>query len=117
MRETVRDKNRLEHILDAINKAIEFIKNDDFEEFKRSALLRFAVVKATEIIGEASYSLTNEFRDNHPEIEWRKIINMRHILVHGYYKIDDKIVWDTVKLIFPELRTQIQSLLDSIKDE
>jgi uncharacterized protein with HEPN domain len=97
MREKVRDKSRLEHILDAIDKALEFTENDDFEEFKRSALLRFAVIKASEIIGEASYSLTNEFRDSHPEVDWRKIINMRHILVHGYYSMGHR------KIYFPEI--------------
>lgn len=40
--------------------------------------------------------LTNDFKDNHKEIVWKEIINMRHILVHGYYQVDSSIVWSTI---------------------
>ena len=90
MREQIKDRGRLEHILDAIEKAFEFTENVSFDEFKTNTLLRYAVVKSVEIVGEASYKLTKEFREQHPEIEWRDIISMRHILVHGYYQTKDK---------------------------
>jgi uncharacterized protein with HEPN domain len=54
--------------------------------------LRFAVIKNLEIIGEASYLLTKEFKSRHDSIEWKDIIGMRHILVHGYYQISDEII-------------------------
>jgi len=107
MRETIRDKGRLEHILEAIEKALEFTENVSFEEYKTNTMLRYAVVKCVEIVGEASYKLTNEIREQHPEINWRDIISMRHILVHGYYQTEDKIVWDTVKDYLPLLKEQI----------
>jgi len=83
MREEIKDKSRLEHILESIYKALEFTENVSFDEYKSNAMLRYAVVKCVEIVGEASYKLSNEFRAKHPEIEWREIIAMRHILVHG----------------------------------
>ena len=86
MREAIKDKGRLEHIIDSIYKALEFTENVSFDEYKTNAMLRYAVVKCVEIVGEASYKLSNEFRAQHPEIEWNKIITMRHILVHGYYR-------------------------------
>ena len=110
MRETVRDKGRLEHILDAIEKAFEFTVNVSFDEFKTNTMLRYAIVKCLEIVGEASYKLTNEFREQHPEIEWKRIIAMRHILVHGYYQTEDQIVWDAVKIDLPLLKEQIQKI-------
>ena len=113
MRERIRDKGRLEHILDAIEKAFEFTENVSFEEYKTNALLRYAVVKSVEIVGEASYKLTHEFRAQHPEIEWRDIISMRHILVHGYYQTEDNVVWDTVKNYLPQLKEKIQTLYDN----
>ena len=113
MREQIRDKNRLEHILDAIEKAIEFTENVSFEDYKANTLLRYGVVKCVEIVGEASYKLTKEFREQHPEIEWRDIISMRHILVHGYYRAKDEVVWDTVKNYLPSLREQIQALYNN----
>ena len=113
MREQIKDRGRLEHILDAIEKAFEFTENVSFDEFKTNALLRYAVVKSVEIVGEASYKLTKEFREQHSEIEWREIISMRHILVHGYYQTKDNIIWDTVKIYFPPLKEQIQKLYDN----
>ena len=115
MRERIRDKDRLAHILDAIEKANEFTENVSFEDFKTNTLLRYGVVKCVEIVGEASYKLTKEFREENTEIEWRDIISMRHILVHGYYKTKDEIVWDTVKHYFPPLREQIQKIYENEK--
>jgi uncharacterized protein with HEPN domain len=77
-------------------------------------LLRYGVTKSVEIIGEASYKLTNEFRAQHPEIEWRDIISMRHILVHGYYQTSDSVVWNTVKNYLPTLQKQIQTIYGSL---
>jgi len=107
MRETIRNKGRLEHILDAIDNALKFTENVCFEEYKTNVMLRYAVVKCVEIIGEASYKLTNEFREQHPEINWRDIISMRHILVHGYYQIEDQVIWDVVIDYLPLLKEQI----------
>jgi len=114
MRETIRDKGRLEHILDAIEKAFEFTENVNFDEYKTKAILRYAVVKCVEIVGEASYKLTNEFRDQHPEIEWRKIIAMRHILVHDYFQTEDIFVWNVVKDYLPILQEQIRKIQQSL---
>ncbi|MDR2971672.1 MAG: DUF86 domain-containing protein [Bacteroidales bacterium] len=111
MREKIRDKGRLEHILESTNYVIEFINGIEFEDFLKNKILQFAVVKNLEIIGEASYKLTNDFRDNHPEIEWRRIISMRHILVHGYYDTNEMIVWDTAKSL-AVFREKIQMLYE-----
>ena len=111
MREIARDKGRLEHIFEAIEKALEFTENVSFDEYKTNTMLRYAVIKCLEIVGEASYKLTNEFREQHREIEWKKIIAMRHILVHGYYQIEDAIVWETTKNYLPLLKEQIRKII------
>ena len=112
MREKIRDKGRLEHILEAIDKAFEFTENVSFEEYKANNMRLFAVVKCVEIIGEASYKLTNELKEQHPEVEWKKIIAMRHILVHGYYKTEDRYVWGVVKNHLPQLKEQIKKIFE-----
>ena len=114
MREIIRDEGRLEHILEAIEKALEFTENVNFDEFKTNVMCRYAVVKCIEIVGEASYKLTNEFRGKHPEIEWRKIIAMRHILVHDYYQTEDTIIWNVVKDYLPLLKEQILKIQGSL---
>jgi len=113
MRERIRDKGRLEHILESIDYAFEFAKGMGFEDFKTDMKLQFAIIKNIEIIGEASYKLSNEFREQHPEVPWRKVIGLRHILVHGYYQISLEIIWEIVQKDLLPLREQIQTLYDN----
>jgi uncharacterized protein with HEPN domain len=87
MREKVRDKGRLQHILESIDYVLEFTDEIDFEKFLKNKMLQFAVIKNIEIIGEASYKITKELKEKHPEIEWLVITDLRHVLVHGYYQI------------------------------
>jgi len=90
MRERIRDLARLQHILEHIDRAEQFMQGKSLEDLEKDVLLRYAVVKCLEIIGEAAYMLTLEFKENHPQTPWNVIIKMRHVLVHaycvGYYK-------------------------------
>jgi len=112
MREIVRDKGRLEHILQSIENIFQFTQEVDFCEFQSNKMLRYAVIKNIEIIGEASYKLSKEFREKHPEMNWAQIIGMRHVLVHGYYLIEDIIAWEVVQKDLLPLKEQIQTLYD-----
>lgn len=85
MREPVRDKERLQHILDAINILEESRKKHDSAESEKDPIVYYGFVKHVEIIGEAVYMLSKEFKESHPEVEWGAIEGMRHVLVHGYY--------------------------------
>jgi len=116
MREPIRDRGRLEHIVSAIETIDTFVDGQTFDSFSSNMMMYFAIVKNIEIIGEAAYMLTKEFRDNHHEVEWQDIISMRHVLVHGYYQISKAEVWDTVKNNLPPLKIQIEQYL-SEKDQ
>jgi uncharacterized protein with HEPN domain len=108
MREKIRDHERLQHILDAIGNIFEFVEGLSFEDYCDNKMLRFAVVKNLEIVGEAAYLLSKEFKTQHTEIEWQDIIALRHLLVHGYYHIKNKRVWDTIVDDLPKLQEQIK---------
>lgn len=108
MRESIRDKDRLKHILQAINNINEFLKNKSEEDFLNDPILYHAIVNNLSIIGEASYKLTKDFIENHPVTPWRHIINMRHFLVHGYYQVSKRIVWDTAKSDLGNLKKEIE---------
>jgi uncharacterized protein with HEPN domain len=62
MRETLRDNDRLRHILEAICNIFEFIEGLSFEDYCSNKMLRFAVVKNLGIVGEATYLLSKEFK-------------------------------------------------------
>ena len=97
MREPLKDKNRLEHMITSMNYINEFMEGITYDEFKKNKLVYFAVIKNIEIIGEAAYMLSKEFIDSHPQTPWKLIRGMRHYIVHGYYQVDGKVVWDVVQ--------------------
>lgn len=111
MREKPKNKERLYHIIEAIDNILEFVEGKSFEVYKSDKILRFAVIKNLEIIGEAAYLLTKDFKAKHDNVEWNEMIGMRHILVHGYYQIRDEIVWATIKTELLPLKDKINILL------
>lgn len=114
MREKVRDKGRLEHILQACNDLLEYKDKYDYETAIKSPILFYGFVKLVEIIGEASYMLTKEFREFHSQLPWKEMVAMRHVLVHGYYTIEPKDLWTTIQKDIPVLKPQIENLLNTV---
>jgi uncharacterized protein with HEPN domain len=112
MREKPKDNERLLHMLEAIDNIYEFVNGKTFEVYKKDKILRFAIIKNLEIIGEAAYLLTKDFKNNHDSIEWGDIIGMRHILVHGYYQIKDEIIWATIETELEPLKAKLLKLLE-----
>lgn len=117
MRETVKDRGRLEHILDAVNMIIANKEKYTLESIKNDSIAFYGFAKLVEIIGEAVYMLTKEYREAHKDINWRIIEKMRHVLVHGYYTINPDDLWQTVEEDIPALKPQIERLLNEMDDK
>lgn len=116
MKEKLSKEERLNHIIEAIDRIFRFVEDMDYEEFLRSEMAQYAVIKNFEIIGEAAYQLPNEYRkENEDKIEWRKIMGLRHVLVHDYYKINKEIIWITIQERLLELREAIIELIEKEK--
>lgn len=113
MREYVRDRERLEHIIEAIDRILSFADGKTKEELEADSLKYFGVVKNIEIIGEAAYKLTNAFCRQHPETPWKHITRMRHVLVHDYYQINPVEVWKVIGEDLHTLRDQVSSYLSA----
>jgi len=64
-----------------------------------------------EIVGEAANSVTNDFREQHPQIPWKKMIELRNRLIHGYFDINLDIVWDTVLEDLPPLVADLKKII------
>ena len=112
MREECRDRGRLEHMLQSIAKVYEYTKGMDYQSFSKDSLRLHATMYNVQIIGEAVCKLTKEFKDSHPDTNWRVIEKMRHILVHDYYQIDAAILWDVIKMDLPELEKQLNEYIN-----
>lgn len=101
----------LEDILDAIGHVGWYTHNVSFEVFIQDQMRFDAVVRNLEIIGEAARQVPESIRTRSPAIEWRKIAGLRDILIHHYFDINKKIVWDVVTSKLPILREQVRTLL------
>jgi uncharacterized protein with HEPN domain len=111
MREKLKDNERLIHMVEAIDTIYEFVEGKSFDRYVNDKMLRFAVIKNLEIIGEAAYLITKEFKTNHSSVVWSDIIGMRHILVHGYYQIKNEIIWATIETELLPLKVELQKFL------
>ena len=111
MREPLKDRNRLEHMLDAIDTIMQRTSGMTHEDLIADKVLFGGIVYYTMIIGEAAYKLSKEFTSTHSDIPWQDIADMRHHLVHGYYQVDSQIVWAVIQSDLIPLREQIQKYL------
>lgn len=117
MREKIKDRGRLEHIAAAINVLLDNKGKYSYDEIVSNPILFFGFVKHVEIIGEAVYMLTREFKESHTEVEWQVIEGMRHVLVHGYYQIKPRQLWDTIENDISELKPFIERYIVETDNE
>ena len=117
MREPSRDKERLQHIVEAADFIIEQSASVTYEMFTSDKMLYGALVYYTMIIGEAGYMLSREFVSEYKDVPWDDIAGMRHHIVHGYYKIDNRVLWNIIKLDIMPLRDKVQHYIETINWE
>ena len=115
MREPARDRERLQHILDAIGMVKEFTVGITREELFENKMRYFAVVKNIEIIGEAANMLTKEFREAHTELPWPSIIAMRNVIVHDYVNVHEDLLWDTILYALDPLEGQVKKYIEAFQ--
>ncbi len=112
MRERIRDKGRLEDIKHYSEIAESIVKGMTYDDFVKDVKSYYAVMKTVEIVGEAAYMLTKDFKEVHPETPWEIIQGMRHILVHGYASVNASTLYETTVNNIPELRKQVEKYLE-----
>ena len=100
------------HILDEVDFLLSDSGAIDEERFMGDACRQRAYVRSLEIIGEASKQVSDVFKAEHPEIEWRAMARMRDKLIHHYFGVDYPLVWNTVTSDLPALRTQLALLVN-----
>ena len=111
MRERARDKGRLEDIVEYSNNVSMLIDGYSFDQLVADKRTYYSVIKNVEIVGEAAYMLTKDFKNAHPEIPWKVVQGMRHVLVHDYATIDAKELYNTAVNDMKPLRQQVERIL------
>jgi uncharacterized protein with HEPN domain len=106
-----RDDAYLLDILKACEKIVRYADGKSFDEYAADEVLRDAVERNIEIIGEAARKISNEFKQEHTEIPWRKIIAQRNVLIHEYGTVDDREIWEVVTVHVPVLIKYVRPLV------
>ena len=106
-------RKNLQDILDSISGIEQYlIGKHDFKEFERNRMLRKAIERELEIIGEA----TNRVLKSEPAITIsgaRSIVDMRNKVIHAYDAVNNTIVWAIVTNHLPKLKAEIETLINA----
>ena len=96
---------RLSDIVENVDVIISFCAGLDLETFRRDRKTVYAVVRALEIISEASRRLPDELRNRHPEIDWVAVAAAGNIYRHEYEVVDEALIWHTTRHDLAALRS------------
>lgn len=107
------DRERLDHILDAIDKIERVVDGIQIDQFRDNWQKRLLVERLLEIIGEAANRISVECQDQYSQVPWMQMRNMRNFISHEYFRVDVGILWDTATESIPVLRPDIEEILHS----
>jgi len=116
-REPDRDAAYVSDMLGFAREVVTYATGQTEESYLRTPMVRRAIERCIQLIGEAASNLTPEFYKRHSEVPWRQIIDQRHVLVHAYAVIDDRRIWSRAAVEVPALVAQLEKLQAEISDE
>jgi len=105
----------VQDIIDSMVKSMKFVEGMKYEAFIHDDKTIFAVIRAIEVIGEAVKNIPDEAKKEYPEIPWRDMAGTRDKLIHGYFGVDLKRVWKTVKEEIPPLKPLFEKMLGDLE--
>lgn len=103
----------LRHILESIAEIEKYTEGVSESKFLKSNQIQDAVIRRLEIIGEAAKNIPEYIKGKHDYIPWKKITGSRDVLIHSYFEVDIKSVWDTIIKDLPKLKEQVSKILGS----
>lgn len=104
----------LNDIREAIDAIVSYVGDMDYDGFMRDKKTIDAVLRNLEIIGEAAKNVPSGFKEEYPSMNWRAMTGMRDKLIHEYFGVSPRIVWETVKNDLPALKSQIEEVLNTL---
>ena len=100
-----------EDIVEAIEKIETYTMGMSYEEFEENQLVTDAVVRNLEIVGEAVKNIPEEIKKEHRDIPWKKIADLRNIISHKYFGIDQKIIWEIIQTKLSSLKEAAHKMI------
>jgi uncharacterized protein with HEPN domain len=113
MSKGLRDREFLDDILNAGGRIAEYIDGLSLSGFLKDFKTQDAVVRNLEIIGESSKNVSETLKAKYPEIPWKKLSGLRDKLIHFYFGVDYKIVWNVAKKEIPKILKSLRNIMQS----
>ena len=107
-------KDYVTDIIEAIEKIEEFTKDIKLQDFEKDDKTIFAVIRALEIIGEAVKKIPITVKNRYEQIPWTEVAGMRDKLIHEYFGVNIKVIWNTVKEDIPFIKPLMKQIADDI---
>lgn len=104
------DVRYLRDMEEAIQRIRDYTYGIEYDDFLDDIKTQDAVLRNIEIIGEAVKQISYACREEHPDIEWRKLAGMRDKIIHFYFGINWDIVWGVVTTKLPDLAEQVKRI-------
>lgn len=108
------DKIYLSHILESIEAILTYTQGMSEQDFVSNKLVKDAVIRNFEIIGEATKKVSFETRNFFPDIPRSKMAGLRDKLIHDYVKVNLQLVWDVVVDVLPQQKEELKSIISKI---
>jgi uncharacterized protein with HEPN domain len=111
------DQTHLHDIVESIALIGEFLGDMDFEAYQKDLKTKSAVERQIQILTEAAKRLGEESGTRYLGPDWRNYCNMGNVIRHAYHRVNDQLIWDTVKNDLPELRASVERALQQKSQE
>lgn len=102
----------LKDIVEAMEAIENFVEGIELDEFKQDDKTSSAVIRKFEVIGEATKRVPEDIRQKYSQIPWKEMAGMRDKLIHFYFGVDYKLIWQTIKYRIPQIKPVIRQIME-----
>ena len=105
----------IKDIISAMKSIEKFVEGLSLDKVKEDDKTSSAVIRKFEIIGEAKRHVPENLKENYPDIPWKRMAGMRDRLIHAYFGVDYRLVWEAIKIDIPNLKPRLEEILAGLE--
>jgi uncharacterized protein with HEPN domain len=105
----------IKDIISAMKSIEKFVEGLSLDQVKEDDKTSSAVIRKFEIIGEATRHVPDNLKEEYPDIPWKRMAGMRDRLIHAYFGVDYKLVWEAIKIDIPKLKPRLEKVLAGLE--